>query len=139
MNDPALTGKKRKKTATATPAPELIPIIPGSARSFRVTLCRMEPDNAKAMPASSVIRIRGNLTENNTKSSLKVPCPNRTGSSLSKDREEYPIPMLTIAVSRIKPVHTHRIIRCFRTGAEEIMRVFYLLSEQQTRRKVAQA
>jgi hypothetical protein len=63
-------------------APELIPMIPGSAKSFRVMLCKIAPETARAIPARTVIIIRGNRIENNTNSSLNVPSPRRVGSSL---------------------------------------------------------
>ena len=69
-------GKNKKKIAIATPAPALIPIIPGSAKSFRVILCKIDPDNASAIPANKVIVIRGKRTEYKINSSLNVPCPN---------------------------------------------------------------
>lgn len=75
-------GKNRKKTATATPAPELMPMIPGSAKSFLVIACKIAPDNASPIPANTVTIILGRRMENKTNSSLKDPCPRRVGMSL---------------------------------------------------------
>ena len=58
-NDPTSIGKNKKKIEIATPAPELIPIIPGSAKSLRVIPCKMAPDRASAIPAKKVIIILG--------------------------------------------------------------------------------
>lgn len=52
-NEPPSVGKNRKKIAIATPAPELIPIIPGSAKSFLVTVCKMDPD--RLMPSHLIM------------------------------------------------------------------------------------
>ncbi len=134
MNEPASAGKYKKNIATATPAPELIPIIPGSANSFRVIPCNKAPDNASAIPARSVMTIRGKRTENSTNSSLNSPWPSKVGIIRLYETDEYPRPRPTPAVAIIKKEKTISKTRCFRIMEGSIMRNFALLYEQCIRR-----
>ena len=52
-----LTGINKNKIVIATPAPELIPIIPGSAKSFLVIVWRIAPERDKAAPVKIYIII----------------------------------------------------------------------------------
>ena len=52
---------KNAVTITATRlAPELTPIIPGSASGFFITACNKTPDTAVAAPPSIAMKILGN-------------------------------------------------------------------------------
>ena len=41
-------------------APELTPMIPGSASGFFITACKSTPDTAVAAPPKMAMRMRGN-------------------------------------------------------------------------------
>ncbi len=83
-----LTGKNKYKIVIATPAPELIPIILGSAKSFLVIVWRIAPESAKEAPVKMSIITLGNLIEKIIKFSLNEPFPRKTGTNLLKLTEE---------------------------------------------------
>ena len=56
---------KNAVISTATRlAPELIPIIPGSASGFFITACKSTPETAMAAPPNIAIKIRGKRRSN---------------------------------------------------------------------------
>ncbi len=103
-----LPGKTKRKKLIATPAPELIPIIPGSAKSFFVIPCKIAPDNARAIPDSKVIKMRGKRIEYNTNSSLNVPCPNKVATIRSKDKAAGPTINPITTVDKMNRVNTNK-------------------------------
>ena len=48
-------------SVTASPAPELTPIIPGAAKLFARTLCSIAPETANAAPAAIQAIVLGSL------------------------------------------------------------------------------
>ncbi|MNI78321.1 hypothetical protein D3C73_1346880 [compost metagenome] len=99
---------------TPTPAPALMPTMPGSASSLRVIPWSIAPDNASAMPASRVISIRGRRMVKSTKLSSKVPWPKIVGISrlYETGEEPMPIPMTMVArMSSARPDNTNGCLR----------------------------
>lgn len=76
---------KYMKSTTASPAPALIPSIPGSASALRDNPCRMTPDTASPQPMSSAMTMRGIRNWNSTVSCCWVPPPNSVFTTSSGD------------------------------------------------------
>src|SRR5699024_7097901 len=119
---PASIGTNKKNIATATPAPELIPIIPGSARSFRVMLCKMAPDKARAIPDNNVMISLGNRMEYKINDSLNSPLQ----SSVGKMRLYFILDKPVLILMIIVPINIkHRpiiVTLCFLIAERSIMR-----------------
>src|SRR5699024_519179 len=117
MKEPVSIGKNKKNILTATPAPLLMPMMPGSDKSFRLKLCSMTPDVARAMPHSITMNTRGNRISNKTNELVNAPCPNKVGTISLNGITKSPVINEIVATSKTskqKSENNHfvRVICC---------------------------
>ena len=94
-------GAMAHSSATASPAPEFTPMMPGEARGLFSTVWITAPDTARAAPASMAAQVRGRRVYRTIRAAAEaVSAPVRASSTARGDNSTDPASRLTA------PAHT---------------------------------